>query len=79
MGERPAGTTLERVDPARGFAPGNCAWAVSPSRAARAARGWEKRRAAPTAVSIPAPSPAPKQPGARPPRVVETEPREPRA
>ncbi len=45
MGERPAGTTLERVDAARGFAPGNCAWAPTPSRSARACRGWDRRRA----------------------------------
>ena len=45
MGERPAGTALERVDAAGDFAPGNCAWATTPSRSARACRGWEKRRA----------------------------------
>lgn len=26
MGERPEGTKLARIDPERGFAPGNCAW-----------------------------------------------------
>lgn len=54
MGERPAGGTLERVDAARGFAPGNCAWRPTPSRSARASTGWNKRRSAPpAAASVP--------------------------
>lgn len=44
MGRRPPGTTLERRDPDRPYAGPNCAWRVTATRAARAARGWERRR-----------------------------------
>lgn len=32
MGERPEGARLERVDPARGYEPGNCRWAAPDGR-----------------------------------------------
>jgi hypothetical protein len=44
MGQRPAGTKLARRSASRPFAPGNCLWAPVETRAARAARGWVKRR-----------------------------------
>ena len=39
MGERPAHTMLERLDPARDFAPDNCRWTPLRSRSARAIEG----------------------------------------
>lgn len=44
MGERPAATRLVRHDPNVCFRIGNCAWALVDDRAARAVRGWIKRR-----------------------------------
>lgn len=32
MGERPSGTSIERIRSARGYAPGNCRWATSPEQ-----------------------------------------------
>lgn len=33
MGERPAGMTLDRIDGARGYEPGNCRWATAQEQA----------------------------------------------
>jgi hypothetical protein len=44
LGERPAQTKLERLDSTRSFGPDNCCWGAVDTRAARAARGWDKRR-----------------------------------
>lgn len=44
MGKRPAGTKLARRSALRPFGPDNCVWAPLETRAARAARGWMKRR-----------------------------------
>lgn len=49
MGERPDGTSLIRVDPSRGFEPGNCRWSPINDRSARALRGWARRKAATSA------------------------------
>ncbi len=48
MGERPAGTGLVRIDPSRGFEPGNCRWSPIDDRSVRASKGWVKRKAATT-------------------------------
>ena len=45
MGRRPSGTTLERVDADRGYARANCVWRATETRALRAAKGWERRKA----------------------------------
>ena len=34
LGERPAGTTLERINGAKGYEPGNCKWATPAEQAA---------------------------------------------
>ena len=39
MGERPAGTKLDRIDPAADFGPGNCRWSELVRRARRATEG----------------------------------------
>ena len=44
MGERPEGTKLARIDPERGFAPGNCAWLDQ--------RTLNARKAAPAIVTF---------------------------
>lgn len=38
MGERPPGTTLERVDNNKGYEPGNCVWATPKAQAANRRR-----------------------------------------
>lgn len=34
MGDRPLGTSIDRMDGARGYAPGNCRWATPPEQMA---------------------------------------------
>ncbi len=43
MGERPAGTILDRIDMALDFGPGNCRWVAAASRSDRARQGWKRR------------------------------------
>lgn len=66
MGERPVGTGLVRIDPSRGFEPGNCRWSPINDRSARASRGWARRKGATSSPVERFASRQASHPGARP-------------
>lgn len=52
LGERPGHSRLVRRDTTKPFEGENCRWEPLETRAARASRGWHKRRAVPVQVGV---------------------------